>query len=394
MSDTSSAVVPERVASAWRRDFATYFRMRLPDSDDFRPPRRSQDGLLIDSPRANETGFHPEWEPGLPVVLPGLGALALAGFVFTHAQAWHEWPLLALTGATILLGHVALRNRARRVMVEREAARASEQMAWRAQVADCESRRLRLAAFSQLAAQIAHEVRNPLSSIVLNTELLEDELTPTQETDVAEARTLVIAIRHEAERLHALTHEYVTFARLPAANPAPHDLNHVLRDVAQFVREEADRAGVDVELDLDPRPVAATFDAQQVRQVVINLVKNGLEAQPGGGRILLRTRLDAEDAVLEVRDAGPGIPEPQQTVVFEPFFSTKASGTGLGLAVVSRVVREHGGTIGVVNDGGAVFTVRLPVDGPPPATTSGWCPEPGQGAAWSSPLHAGRPGGV
>lgn len=375
MGESRSATVPESVASAWRRDFATYFRLRLPDVDDFLPPR--------ERPGVVRPGALPPTEahPGLPsraaahLALPLLGACALAGFMVTHAQAWHEWPLLLLATAALVLGHLALRNHARRVAAERDAQRTAEQLTWRAQVADCESRRLRLAAFSQLAAQIAHEVRNPLSSIVLNTELLEDELTPAGAIDVAEARTLVTAIRHEAERLHALTHEYVTFARLPAANFSTSDLNAILRDVAQFVREEADRGGVHIALDLDPALVPAVLDPQQVRQVVLNLVKNSLDAQPGGGQIVLRTQSEASDVVLEVRDSGPGIPTPQRGLIFEPFFSTKASGTGLGLAVVSRVVREHGGRISVANDGGAVFTLHLPRSGPPPAETSGFCVE-------------------
>lgn len=378
MSEPRSAAVPDRVATAWRRDFATYFRMRLPDVDDFRPPRVPSAPTATGAERLDASPSSRAGRPSLhPAVLPGLGALAIAGFVLTHTEAWHEWPLLALAAATLILGHVALRTHARRVAAEREAVRASEQLVWRTQVADCESRRLRLAAFSQLAAQIAHEVRNPLSSIVLNTELLEDELTPGQNTDVTEARTLVTAIRHEAERLHALTHEYVTFARLPVASPSPHDLNQVLREVAQFVGEEADRAGVALVLDLEAVPAAAVFDARQIRQLVLNLVKNSLDAQPGGGRIVLRSRIDADEVVLEVRDAGPGVPDQHQSLIFEPFFSTKASGTGLGLAVVSRVVRDHGGSIAVDNQGGAVFTVRLPVGGPPPARMSGFCVEPG-----------------
>jgi signal transduction histidine kinase len=301
-------------------------------------------------------------EPGL-LALPVAAALALVLFAWTRVTPGVEAALLALVLVSLVAGHLLLRSRSRRVEAEREAARIREELALRARVAECEDRRMRLAAFSRLAAQIAHEIRNPLASIALNTELLEEELSGGAR-DRAEMAALVASIKVEAERLQALTDEYLTFARLPEAERLIQPLNPIVADLARFVEREARQRQITILLALAPDDPAACVDARQIRQAVLNLLRNSLEAMPGGGRIDLRTAVRGDEVVIEVADTGPGIPEDRLDAVFEPFYSTKPHGTGLGLALVRRIVGEHGGRIEVESAGGASIRLVLPLASP------------------------------
>jgi two-component system, NtrC family, sensor kinase len=222
----------------------------------------------------------------------------------------------------------------------------------------------RLAAVGKMAAMITHEVRNPLSSIALNTELLGDELDRLGATDTVEARALCKAIIDEVDRLTGITEEYLAFARLPKPRLAAEPVNPVVAALGQFVREDLAARGVDIALSLGPDPLRAMFDEAQLRQSLLNLVRNAAEALAGqgGGTIELITRRGAEGWVeIEVRDDGPGIAPELQARLFDPFFSTKEGGTGLGLALTHQIVKDHGGDIQVRSapERGASFIVTL-----------------------------------
>jgi len=218
----------------------------------------------------------------------------------------------------------------------------------------------RLAAAGRVTAQVAHEVRNPLSAISLNAEMLEDELP----ADADEPRKLLRAIRGEVERLEAITEEYLQFARLPAAQLEREDLPELLRSLLDFVGEEMGGQGIEVRRELDPVPAVAGDDGQ-LRQAFLNLVRNAREAMPQGGRLTVRTAAHNGEVEVSFEDTGPGIAGDDLPRIFDPFYSTKAGGTGLGLPITQRIVTEHGGRI--VVDGrpgqGARFVVRLPAMG-------------------------------
>jgi signal transduction histidine kinase len=222
----------------------------------------------------------------------------------------------------------------------------------------------RLAAVGKMAAMITHEVRNPLSSIALNTELLGDELDELGEERTREARALCRAITDEVDRLTAITEEYLAFARLPKPRLAAEPVNPVVESLAQFVKEDLAGRSVQLEVELDGALPRALLDEAQIRQSLLNLVRNAAEALGGeGGTITLSTRRGAKGFVeIEVRDDGPGIPEPARGRLFDPFFSTKEGGTGLGLALTHQIVRDHGGEIRVESQpgAGASFVVSLP----------------------------------
>ncbi len=243
----------------------------------------------------------------------------------------------------------------------------------------------RLAAIGRIAAQITHEIRNPLSSISLNAEEL-GERAP-------EARELCDAIVREVDRLAAITEEYLRFARLPKPQMQRADVNEVVRELLEFVRPELVAAGVGVEQRLSPELPRVLADVAQLRQLLLNLLRNAREAMPGGGSLRVSTtsaggagfagdgrspqggaaggagfagdgRSPQGGAAvdIEVRDSGPGIEPSRLQRIFDPFFTTKERGTGLGLAMAQEIAQEHGGqltcesTVGF----GTAFTLRIP----------------------------------
>jgi signal transduction histidine kinase len=219
----------------------------------------------------------------------------------------------------------------------------------------------RLAAVGRISAQITHEIRNPLNAIGLNAELLSEELARLSPPP-REAALLVAAISREADRLEGVAEEYLKFARLPRATPAPLDLDEVVSSLLDFVGPELAAAKVEVRRDLAPDLPAVMGDETQLRAVVLNLVRNSREAMAGGGTLTVRTRQAEGGVELMVADTGGGMPPEVLAHVFEPFYTTKERGTGLGLAYASRVVAEHGGTIRCDSSPGrgTVFTLHLP----------------------------------
>ncbi len=222
----------------------------------------------------------------------------------------------------------------------------------------------RLAAVGRVSAQVAHEVRNPLSSIGLNTELLEEAVrkahfgTPEEER---EARALLAAISGEVDRLTEVTDQYLRLARLPRPALVPEDVNQLLTRVLDFSSQELDRAGVRVQRDLDVQAPRALADEGQLRQVFLNLLRNAREAMPAGGTLRVASRSLADAVEVTISDSGGGIPKEVQERLFEPFFSTKSGGTGLGLALAKQILEAHGGSIACTSTAseGTTFLLRV-----------------------------------
>jgi two-component system NtrC family sensor kinase len=212
----------------------------------------------------------------------------------------------------------------------------------------------RLAAIGRIAAQITHEIRNPLSSISLNAEELGERAPETRE--------LCDAIVREVDRLTAITEDYLRFARLPKPQLQRADLNDTVRDLVEFVRPELDAAGVEVTLSLAPELPRVLADVAQLRQLLLNLLRNAREAMASGGALSVTTRGGENAVEVEVRDSGPGIPEERLARIFDPFFTTKERGTGLGLAMAQEIAQEHAGQLSCesVPGQGTAFTLRLP----------------------------------
>ncbi len=240
----------------------------------------------------------------------------------------------------------------------------------------------RLATIGQISAKVSHEVRNPLSSISLNVELLGDELQSLPPDRREEVATILKAIRSQVDILSAVTEEYLRFARLPKPKPERVALGSVVRGLAEFVGEEMGARGVGLAVDVSDDLPTLWLDPGQIRQALLNLVRNAADAMPGGGTIRLGAEVrgqrtedrDQKSEVsnlpqppvvwveLTVSDTGPGIPEEHREKIFEAFFTTKDGGTGLGLAIVRQIVEDHGGTVACERQagGGTMFRLRLP----------------------------------
>jgi signal transduction histidine kinase len=220
----------------------------------------------------------------------------------------------------------------------------------------------RLAAVGKMAAVITHEVRNPLSSIGLNAELLEEDLRASGAS--AEAVALSQKIQREVDRLTSITEEYLRFARLPRPRFEREQVNDIVTGVLDLQREVLESRGVKVNANLAPELPPVAVDEAQLRQALLNLFRNAADAMGvGGGELAVTTRLGATGGVeVSVADTGPGIHAEHLPRIFDPFFSTKDGGTGLGLALTQQIIAEHGGTIDVASapGTGTTFVMTLP----------------------------------
>ncbi len=235
----------------------------------------------------------------------------------------------------------------------------------------------RLATVGRMAAQITHEIRNPLASIGLNVELLGDELGAAD----VESRKLVAAIGNEVDRLSEITETYLRFVRLPRPKLEREDLGAIATSVMEFARAELSMAGISLELKVAAGLPDVAADENQIRQAILNLVRNAKEAMPAGGRLRVEIQAVNAQVRLSIADSGPGIAAEHLGKIFDPFFSTKDKGTGLGLALVQQIIAEHGGRIEPQRppqgEGGTVFVVALPALPPGERISAKVAEEPG-----------------
>jgi two-component system sensor histidine kinase PilS (NtrC family) len=218
----------------------------------------------------------------------------------------------------------------------------------------------RLRAVGEMAASIAHEIRNPLASIAGSIELLAD--SPGFDERV---QKLLAIIMNESDRLNHIIEEFLAYARERTPELAPHNVRAVIEEVVALFENTDAGAGVTIELHAPDEPLYVRADHDQLKQVFFNLFRNATEAMPHGGRIDVEIEPGApgtNDACVRVRDTGTGIPPDAIEHVFEPFFSTKRRGLGIGLALTEKIVRAHRGTISVESTPGqgTTFEVTLP----------------------------------
>jgi signal transduction histidine kinase len=199
----------------------------------------------------------------------------------------------------------------------------------------------------------------------LNVELLEEEISQggRQAADSAEVKNLLAAIQREVQRLEHLSEEYLRVARLPEPRMEADDVATAVRDIVSFARPEIELARCTVAVDVEPDLRPALFDEAQLRQALLNLLRNAREAMPDGGPIGVRVEGAGMSVVIDVEDRGGGIPEEIRARVFDPFFSTKGEGTGLGLAITRHIVESHGGSVTCErrDGGGTRFRIALPI---------------------------------
>jgi signal transduction histidine kinase len=225
-------------------------------------------------------------------------------------------------------------------------------------------RRDRLAAMGELASTVAHEVRNPLNAVGMTAQRLKREFlgaAPADAGDRAELEELLSVMTSETLRIDRIVQQFLEYARPPRLAPEPVDLGTLVGDVARRARSLAEARGVSLDVDVSGTGTALV-DPAQLRQALDNLVRNAVEATPEGGRVSLAARREDRGHAIEVRDTGRGIEPDHLPRIFDLYFTTKADGTGVGLAVTQQIVAAHGGTIEVDSRPGAgtTMTVRLP----------------------------------
>ncbi len=243
------------------------------------------------------------------------------------------------------------------VMLESYAEAASEQVRQIERL-----RREHLTALGTLAAGLAHEIRNPLNAAHLQLTLAQRRLTKAGGADVEGAVSAAGLVASEIQRLAGLVEEFLQFARPQPLKLLRTELRGLAESVLQLLSEEATRSGVDVAVAAGP-PVISLVDPERLKQVLLNLVRNAMEAAGEGGHVGVRVGEGDDRTWLEVVDDGPGLADPDAPI-FEPFYTSKLAGTGLGLSIVHRIVTDHGGTVTFTSQAGrTTFRVSLPVTG-------------------------------
>ena len=224
----------------------------------------------------------------------------------------------------------------------------------------------RLAAIGRLTAGVGHEVKNPINAMVVHLELLRGKLVGQQGEVFPGAQRHVEILSGEMQRLDRVVQTLADFSRPMELRLREHDLRQVANTVVELTAAEMRENGVTVVVKMPPEPVTVRVDAELLRQALLNLMLNGMQAMPRGGRLWVKVHREQQVAVLEVMDEGDGIPAELLPRIFELYFTTKPKGSGIGLAMTYRILQMHGGAMVVRSnanpiaaDRGTTFSLRL-----------------------------------
>ena len=229
---------------------------------------------------------------------------------------------------------------------------------------DAERWERQYAEIAQLAGGLAHEIRNPLSTIRLNVELLGETLAEHDDPESRRMLTKVDRIESECRRVDAIIGAFLQFAKAGRVDSSPHDLSELVRQFVQFFEPEAESSSVEIRSHLAAGLPLVNLDEALMRQVFGNLARNAIEAMPDGGVLEVTTVRDGDTVVLEVIDTGCGMSQSQKEKMFDVFYSSgKVGGSGLGLPTVAKIVEAHGGKLACDTEPGkgTRFRVLLPI---------------------------------
>ena len=235
----------------------------------------------------------------------------------------------------------------------------------RADVADEKHRWLleQYTEIASLAGGLAHEIKNPLSTLTLNLQLLSEDFADPENQRERRALQKIGTLQNECRRLEEILDAFLRFARISELNPTPADLNQVVSEVIDFQSSHADSCNVVLRADLHAELPNVRLDGDLIKQAVLNLVLNALNVMEDGGELILKTRFDDRFVYLDVIDTGPGMNQEVMRRIFKPFFSTRRGGNGLGLPTTKKIVEGHHGRLLVESEPGkgTAFTIALPI---------------------------------
>jgi signal transduction histidine kinase len=229
----------------------------------------------------------------------------------------------------------------------------------------------RIVELSELAGGLAHEIRNPLSTLKVNLQLLSEDFGEGPDgADIdpdlrRRALQRLATLRSETDRLQHLLDDFLKLVGGHDITSKPQDVNEVVGHLVEFFTPRAEGLGIQMRMSLSDEPLVCQVDEALLKQALLNLCLNAQQAMPDGGELMVQTSSDGAWAHIEITDTGVGIDPEVKTQLFKPFFSTKKGGSGLGLSLTRRIIAEHGGTISVQSEPGkgSRFTVRLPRSG-------------------------------
>ena len=226
------------------------------------------------------------------------------------------------------------------------------------------ARRLRAqyAEISQLAGGLAHEVRNPLSTLSLNLDLLSEDFQHPENPRDRRIQQRVDRLKREVQRLNDILENFLRFTRVQELKLIPTDLNALVDELSDFYEPQASTQGIVVRTYLTGDLPRVPLDADLFKQALLNLILNAENAMAKGGELIMTTRRDGRWVVLDVIDTGAGMTEDVRARIFDPFYSTRPGGSGLGLPTTRKIIEDHGGKIEVQSDPGkgSKFSILLP----------------------------------
>ncbi len=216
---------------------------------------------------------------------------------------------------------------------------------------------------AELAGSLAHEIKNPLSVIHMNIDLLSEDLSEIDSPISRRSVDRVDIVRQQCERMEALLRDFLRYARLRDIDLVPGSLNEQVETVLRAYQAQADSSHVDIEKYLDPDLPAILLHSDSLQAALMNLVKNSFEAMEDGGQIWARTYTTRTGVALDLIDTGSGVDDNTVLHMFEPFYSTKEGGSGLGLPTARKIIEAHGGRITVQSEvgRGTKFVLEFPV---------------------------------
>jgi PAS domain S-box-containing protein len=220
-----------------------------------------------------------------------------------------------------------------------------------------------LASLTTLAAGVAHEIKNPLGSMGIHLQLIQKKIAGKDCIEAKDIDQHLGVINEEVDRLNRIVVDFLFAVKPMDTVLEDGDVNRVIEELLQFVHPELDQAGVTIDAHLSPALPLLRIDARYIKQALLNLIKNAVAAMPGGGVLRIESLRSGDEVLVRIADTGTGIPEEIMDKIFEPYFTTKPFGTGLGLTIVFKIVKEHFGDISVTSrvGEGTTVTLALPV---------------------------------